>query len=162
MSAERKKHIIELLNTYHDRERKIALLRYELAHPGKVTKADQIEAMNYGHGSALGHVKGRISNKTLYIALNYEDQSARMNQETISGIARELFQLEQCQRKLAYCIDLLDQRQAAVIRLMFLDKVAPREIAERYGLTYRTIERIKKAAIENLAEMYAYSDKFSG
>ena len=30
MSAEMKKYVMELLETYHDRERMIAVLRYEL------------------------------------------------------------------------------------------------------------------------------------
>ena len=62
---------MELLETYHDRERMIAVLRYELEHPGKISSAEQIEAMNYGHGDGIGGTKGHISNKTLYIALNY-------------------------------------------------------------------------------------------
>lgn len=34
------------------------------------------------------------------------------------------------------------------------------EIAGQYGLTYRTIDRIKRSAVENLAEMYAYAERF--
>ncbi|WP_326202884.1 hypothetical protein [Dysosmobacter sp.] len=88
-----KNYVINLLETYHDRERKIAVLRYNLAHPAKVSTTEQIETMTYGHGDGLGHTKGRVSNKTLYIALNYEEQAARMNAEVTSEIANELFEL---------------------------------------------------------------------
>lgn len=57
-------------------------------------------------------------------------------------------------------IGLLDKRQAEVIRLVFVDGIPTKEVAASFGLTYRTIDRIKRTAIENLAEMYAYSDQF--
>ena len=59
-----------------------------------------------------------------------------------------------------YYIALLEKRQAEVIQLVFFEKVPTKEVAERYDLTYRTIDRIKKAAIESLVEMYAYSERF--
>lgn len=162
MSAEMKNYVLNLLDTYQDRERKIAVLRYELAHPARVTETEQIEAMSYGRGDGLGHTKGRVSNKTLYIALNYEEQAERMNAEATYEIADELFELEQKQKKLMYYIALLEKRQADVVRLVYLDKVPTGDVAEQYGLTYRTIDRIKKAAVESLAEMYAYSERFKG
>ncbi len=47
-----------------------------------------------------------------------------------------------------------------MIRLVFVDGIPTKEVAASFGLTYRTIDRIKRTAIENLAEMYAYSDQF--
>lgn len=160
MSTNMKKLVINLLESYADRERKIAVLRYELEHPAAVGKAEQIEAMNFGHGDGLGHSAGHISNKTLYIALNYEEQADHMNAETAREIANELFALECEQKRLNYFIGLLEERQAEVIRLAFEKGVPTKEVAERFGLTYRTIDRIKRAAIENLAEMYVYAERF--
>lgn len=160
MSTEMSKFVMNLLESYADRERKIAVLRYELEHPATVGKAEQIEAMNFGHGDGLGHSAGHISNKTLYIALNYEEQADRMNAEAAREIANELFALECEQKRLNYFISLLEERQAEVIRLVYAKDVPTKEVAEQFGLTYRTIDRIKRAAIENLAEMYAYSDQF--
>ena len=146
------KYVLKLLESYNERERKIAVLRYNLEHPAKVSRSEQIEAMNFGHGDGLDHSAGHISNKTLYIALNYEEQAERMNAESAHEIAKELFVLECEQRRLTYFIGLLDKRQAEVI--------PTKEVAASFGLTYRTIDRIKRTAIENLAEMYAYSDQF--
>lgn len=154
------KYVLKLLESYNERERKIAVLRYNLEHPAKVSRSEQIEAMNFGHGDGLDHSAGHISNKTLYIALNYEEQAERMNAESAHEIAKELFALECEQRRLTYFIGLLDKRQAEVIRLVFVDGIPTKEVAASFGLTYRTIDRIKRTAIENLAEMYAYSDQF--
>ena len=73
------KYVLKLLESYNERERKIAVLRYNLEHPTTVSRAEQIEAMNFRHDDSLGHSAGHISNKTLYIALNYEEQAERMN-----------------------------------------------------------------------------------
>lgn len=160
MSTEMSQFVLKLLESYNERERKIAVLRYNLTHPVRVDRTEQIEAMNFGHGDGFGHSTGHVSNKTLYIALNYEEQADRMNAEAVQEIANELFALECEQKRLNYYISLLDKRQTEVIRLVFIEGVPTKEVAARFSLTYRTIDRIKRAAVESLAEMYAYSDRF--
>lgn len=162
MNAEMKNYVIKLLETYHDRERKIAVLRYDLEHPSEVGVTEQIEAMNYGSGEGVGHSKGHISNKTLYIALNYEEQAKQLNAESAKEIADELFILERRQKKLLYYISLLEKRQAEVVRMVYMEGVSTKKEAEQHGLTVRTIERIRKDAVDNLAEMYAYSERYNG
>ena len=49
-----------------------------------------------------------------------------------------------------------------MVRLIYIEKLSTKEVAERYGLTYRTIDRIKKEAVESLAEMYTYSERYNG
>ena len=89
MSADMKSYVSELLEGYRARERKIAVLRYDLEHPSEVGVTEQIEAMNYGSGEGVGHSKGHISNKTLYIALNYEEQAKQLNAESAKEITDE-------------------------------------------------------------------------
>lgn len=162
MNAEMKNYVIKLLETYHDRERKIAVLRYDLEHPSEVGVTEQIEAMNYGSGEGVGHSKGHVSNKTLYIALNYEEQAKQLNAESAKEIADELFILERRQKKLLYYISLLEKRQAEVVRMVYMEGVSTKKAAEQHGLTVRTIERIREDAVDNLAEMYAYSERYNG
>ena len=162
MSADMKSWVSELLEGYRARERKIAVLRYDLEHPSEVGVTEQIEAMNYGSGEGVGHSKGHISNKTLYIALNYEEQAKQLNAESAKEIADELFILERRQKKLLYYISLLEKRQAEVVRMVYMEGLSTKKAAEQHGLTVRTIERIRKDAVDNLAEMYAYSDRYNG
>lgn len=160
MSAEMIEMVKDLLDTYRDREWRIGVLEHELANPAEVTKNEQIETMNFGHGDGIGYTKGRVSNKTLYIALNYEEQAERLNAETTSTIADELFDLERKQKKLKMYVSLLEERQAEVIRMLCFKKIPAVQVAKHYNVTERTIERIKKAAIEHLAEMYEYAERF--
>ena len=69
-----------------------------------------------------------------------------MNAESAHEIAKELFALECEQRRLTYFIGLLDKRQAEVIRLVFVDGIPTKEVAAKFGLTYRTIDRIKRTS----------------
>ena len=158
MSADMKSYVSELLEGYRARERKIAVLRYDLEHPSEVGVTEQIEAMNYGSGEGVGHSKGHISN----IALNYEEQAKQLNAESAKEIADELFILERRQKKLLYYISLLEKRQAEVVRMVYMEGVSTKKEAEQHGLTVRTIERIRKDAVDNLAEMYAYSERYNG
>lgn len=162
MSAEMIKYVKELLDTYREREWRISVLHHEMANPAEVSKTEQIEAMNFAHGDGLGHTKGRVSNKTLYIALNYEEQVERMNADVTQKIAEELFDLEHKQNKLKLYVALLDDRQAEIIQMTCFKKIPAVQVAKHFDVTERTIERTKKAAIEKLAEMYEYADRFKG
>ena len=51
------KYVLKLLESYNERERKIAVLRYNLEHPTTVSRAEQIEAMNFRHEIVLGIVR---------------------------------------------------------------------------------------------------------
>ena len=88
-----------------------------------------------------------------------EEQAGRLNAEAAREVADELFGLEQQQKKLLYYVSLLEKRQANVIHLVYMERLSTKTVAERYSLTSRTIDRIKREAIEDLAEMYACSDR---
>ena len=47
MNADMKKHVVHLLDTYHKRARQIAILRYELSSPAKITEEEMIDTMQF-------------------------------------------------------------------------------------------------------------------
>ena len=47
------KYVLKLLESYNERERKIAVLRYNLEHPAKVSRSEQTIAMSEVHGFDL-------------------------------------------------------------------------------------------------------------
>ena len=129
MNAEIKKQVIRRLETYPDRARQIALLHYELRHTARVSPEEVIGGMSLSRSDIIGGSgKGRVSNKTMYIALNYQEKT------------------------------LLETREAEVIRLTFFEGLSQNRVAESLGVVSRTMRRIKKEAIEKLAEMYAFTE----
>ena len=154
MNTDMKKHVVHLLDTYHKRARQIAVLRYELSAPVKITEEEMIDTLQFAHREGAGHTEGHISNKTPYIALNYREKADLLNAETLSEIAAELMDLEQEQARLEYYISLLEPRQEQVLRRTCFEKAAQEAVAEELGVTVRRVQDIKAQAVGELAEMY--------
>lgn len=161
MESSMKAHILNLLETYHERERNIALLHYELEHPARASEAEMISAMALGHGTGNngGHVDGHISDKTLYIALNYQSKVDKVNADTKEEIVVQLVELEQEQKRLEYYVSLLCEREAMVIRLIYFKELPLEEVASQVSVALRTVRKIRDRAIDELIEMFDYTNK---
>ena len=83
-----RKKVISDLNLLSEMEQRIELLRYEMDHRGRVSPDEMINAMTFGHGDGAGIASGHISNKTLYIALNYQDKMEEVNAEATNDLAK--------------------------------------------------------------------------
>lgn len=159
MKMDTKERVILIFENYHERERQIALLHYEMQHTAYVSPEEVIDTMSLGHGDGMGgSSKGHISNKTMYIALNYQERMERMNAEAANEIAKRLLELEREQDRIRYYVSLLGKREAEVIRLTYFECVNQDIVAASLGIVPRTMRRIKKEAVEKLAEMYAFAE----
>ena len=162
MNTDMKNRIINLLETYPERQRQIALLHYELEHPAQTSESVMLSAMALGHGdSGGGQPGGHISDRTFYIALNYRSRADQMNAGAKEEIVLQLVALEQEQKRLEYYVSLLDARQVTVIQLIYFERLHLEEIASQVGVVLRTIRKIKDRAIDNLAQMYGFTGKLN-
>lgn len=113
--------------------------------------------MALGHGDGMGGSgKGRISNKTMYIALNYQEKMDRMNAEAANEIAQRLLELEGEQDRLRYYVSLLEKREMEALRLFYFEGRSWEETAKELGVVLRSVYKIKSKAIGHLADLYAY------
>lgn len=152
-------YVIGLLETYREREQKISALHYELNHPAHLSCSELIEAMAFSHKDGVGKIGGHVSDKTLYIALNYQDKADKINTHIVDEIAGQLVELEEKQNRLKYYVSLLDHRQAEVIRLIYFEASGQDEAAKMIGVVPRTMRRIRKEAVSKLAELYSLAKK---
>lgn len=158
MNTDMKKKVTQLLETYSDRERQIALLHYEMQHSARISPEEMIDGMSLGHGDGMGgSSKGHISNKTMYIALNYQERMDRLNAEVVSEIAQRLLELEAEQDRIRYYLSLLDKREADVLRSFYFEGHSWEETAKKIGVVLRSVYKIKNKAIDHLAALYAYT-----
>ena len=156
MDSSMRSHVVHLLESYRDRAKQIVLLHYELEHASSVSADDVIGAMSFGHRSdGTTRSKGHISNKTLYIALNYQQQTDKLNSESKTGLINRLVVLEHEQDRLVYYVSLLDKRQADVVRRFYFDACSLEEIATEISVSLRTVCKIKSRAIDSLTDMYS-------
>ena len=154
MDINTKDYVIGLLESYTDRKRKIAVLHFELDHAAQASKDEMLETMALGHGDGSGRMDDRISDKTLYIALNYQNRVDKLNADTKEEIVKELVELEQEQRRLDFYISLLSERQAKVIQLLYIQNLPQGEVEKTMSLSAKTVRKLKNDALDTLTGMY--------
>lgn len=160
MSVEMKSYVVDLLKSYPKRTREIALLHYELKNPVQVSCEEMIHSMALSHGNNPMHNTGHISDRTSYIAMNYQEKADLMNVETIDEIVKHLIQLEQEQNRLVYYISLLEDRQAKAIQLYYFEHLSDEEAAAKLNVSVRTMRASKTQAIDTLTDMYELAEMF--
>ena len=158
MNNDMRSYVINLLETYQERTRKIALLHYELEHPTRTSEAEIISAMALGHGAGgSSHTEGHISDKTFYIALNYQARANHVNSDTAEEVVGQLVTLEREQERLNYYVSLLGPRHAELLKLLYFEGYSQEECAKKLEIATRTVRRIKDDAIAELVEMYSFT-----
>lgn len=159
MNTDMKTHVVNLLEGYAERERQIALLQYEMLHTARVSPEEVIDSMSLGQGDNIGggSSRGHISNKTMYIALNYQERMDHLNIESMDEIAEHLLELKAEQDRIRHYVTLLEKREAEVIRLHYFDGYSMETIAKKVHVAERTAYKIKTRAIDHLAELYTFA-----
>lgn len=113
-------------------------------------------ALAHGEGGGTG---GHISDKTLYIAMNYQQRTENAKQETRTEIVSQLVELESQQERLSYYVSLLKARHAELLKLLYFEGFSQEECAKKLDIATRTVRRIKDDAIDELAEMYSFTER---
>lgn len=160
MNIETKTYVVGLLESYQKRSKQIELLHYELSHPARVSENEMIGALALAHGDGeKSRPGGHASDKTLYIALNYQARASHMNDDAAEEVVGQLVTLEREQEKLNYYVSLLSSRHSELLRLLYFEGYSQEECAKKLEIATRTVRRIKDDAINELTEMYSFTDE---
>ena len=159
MTVDTKTYVVGLLESYQKRSKQIDLLNYELSHPTDISENEMISALALSHGEGGSGTIGHISDKTLYIALNYQEQIQKASSAAKSEIATQLMELENLQKRLTYYVSLLDKRQAELLDLLYFEGYSQEECAAKLGIAARTVRRIKEDALNALTELYCFAEE---
>mgnify|MGYP002510669704 CR=1 FL=1 len=157
MTSDIKTYVVGLLESYQKRSKQIDLLHYELSHPACVTENEMIGALALAHADGGGRPSGHASDKTLYIALNYQARIDHMRDDTTEEVAGQLVALEREHERLNYYVSLLTSRHAELLKLLYFEGYSQEECAKKLEIATRTVRRIKDDAIEELTEMYSFT-----
>ena len=149
--------IVRLLENYPTMQRQIALLRYEMEHPAHISPSELIGAMSFAKGDGLGTSSGHISDKTLYIAMNYQQKAELLNCEAINDVSKRLMELEQTVDRLHYYLSLLDEKKQTVMHLYYIEHKPWETICQEMSISSKTLRKIREAAIDELTDMYAFT-----
>ncbi len=151
--------VAALLKTYPKLQKKINLLEYERLHPNRVSQDEVISGLALAHPLEGGTGQpGHISDKTMQIALNFQDEADRLNYATILEIDQELQMLRNRIHKLEFYVSQLDKRQAEVIRKYYFEEKTWPEIQKELRVSSRTLVKRRDDALDALASMGQYMD----
>ena len=159
MTVDTKTYVVGLLESYQKRSKQIDLLHYKLSHPARVSENEMIGALALAHGEGGGRPGGHASDKTLYIALNYQDRTEEANQIGADEVVEQLVELEREQERLKYYVSLLNSRHTELLKLLYFEGYSQEECAKKLNIATRTVRRIKDDAIEELTGLYAFTKR---
>ena len=155
MDLNLRKNIIKMLEDYQKSKQQIALLRYEIAHPQEISHREMMESMIFARGEGNARMpQGYVSDKTYYIAMNYQDKADALNRERNTTLSEQLLHLERRVDRLKHSVYQLSSERGAVIRGIYFDGKGYKELAAELHLSERTIQRYKEVAIDDLTMMY--------
>ena len=161
VNTKEKEYVYGLLERYQEDTRKVEALRYELAHPKRVTSDEMIESMNFGHtGDGGPAAKGHISNKTLYIAANYMDRADVLNAEASGEVIDLLCAMEDERKRLLHYVSLLDEKDGTIIRASYMELKSREELSEMFGVSTKSISTMRKQAVDRLCALYDFTAKY--
>ena len=164
VSTETVKYVNYLLEHYQKDTSKMEALRYEISNPRRVTSEEVIEAMNFGHGDGDGGsiAKGHISNKTLYIATNYNERTETLNREASDEVVDLLNAMNEEHKRLLHYISLLKEKDRKIIQETYIEAKTREELSEIYGVSQKSVSAMRKQAVENLCVLYDFTSKYRG
>ena len=157
MNTDIRSQVIDRLKSYPELVKKRDILRYELEHPIEVSDSEMLEAMSFLKGSG-GATLGGVSNKTLYIALNYHDATDRLNSDARNELVKRLLPLENEISKLEYYVKMLSEREQSILHKCFFEGKPQQDVAMELGVTAWTVRKYRDQAVNKLAEMYAFAE----
>lgn len=162
-NAEQKKRVVEILKTYPQKEKQIKMLKYELEHPSHVSEKELIESLSLAKSEDGGvRSPGHISNKTMMIALQYQDTAERINGDVVAEIMQELSALEAEVARIDYYLTLLDEGKALVLRRYYVEQKSWAEIGAELHLSQRALIKRRDDGVGELAEMFGFLGRIKG
>ena len=149
--------VVALLITYPKLQRKVRLLEYGRLHPSQVSQEEVISGLALSHPLDGGPgPAGHISDKTMQIALNFQDETDRLNYVTVLEIDQELQVLRNRIEKLEFYVSQLEKKQAEVIRKYYFEEKTWPEIQMEMHISSRTLSKYRDDGLDTLAAMGQY------
>lgn len=144
-----KNYVIRELESYPWLLRQIAVLRYEMEHPVHVSAEEMLDAMSYARGDCIRTAPGHVSDKTFYIAMNYQQKADAANNEISEEISVKLLELERKKNRIEYYVRMLNSRNASVIRLCFSRGKQLKILLKNLALALRQRRLPRKGQLRN-------------
>jgi len=148
-----------LLKEYPKWEKRIALLEFERENPARASDLGTISSWALGHPIDGPGASGHISNKTMQIALNFQEATERINYSTVMEIDKELLALRDRVKKMDFYISQLDPKQAAVLKGHYFEGKTWEQLQKELHISSRTLSSRRDAGLDALIAMEKYLEE---
>ena len=150
-----KDDIVRKLESYPALQRTILQLEFELKNRPEIVSGDEmIETMTFSHPEGDPVLTGQSDGKTPGIAQSYVSAVEECNREYRDQLNRELAKVRLEAGRIEYYIGLLDKKQAAVLRALYVERLPWRDAAEKVGMSSYTLPKYRNLGITELTEMF--------
>lgn len=151
-----KEMVIQKLIEYPKIKQKIKLLRFELENHRPISAEEMLESMCFAKGDGTGRSSGAVSNRTLYIAMNYQCAAENANKESSKEILNRLIPLEQEASRIDYYLSFLLDNERTALQLLFFERRSLSEAAEIMTVSIWCVRKLRDEGVRKLAEMYDF------
>ena len=132
----------------------------EFVDPQHVTEHEVIGALALSHSvQEMAGSAGYISDKTMRIALQFQDETERLNRDASFEIAQELFNVRRKMKKLEFYVSQLPPKQAEVIRKHYFEEYSWPALQKELHVSSRTLINRRDEGLNELATMYQYMEQ---
>ena len=150
-----KADVIAMLENYKEWKRRAAQLEFEIQHYRPMaTEADIIDMMMFGQTSDGIVSKGHISNKTVNIALSYDERKDELNIKELDALNCDLQTVMLQMARIRHYISLLETKQSDVLTQIYIHNTTLPETAERLNMSLSTVQRNRNNGVNKLCEMF--------
>ncbi len=147
---------LSMLEGYLEQQRRISALRYEFEHIDYVTEEEMIGQMalpGRPEDGGVGRSVGHISDKTMYIALNFRNQAQHLNSEEADRILEQLAPLEAEAERLEFYVGLLPPHLRDTLKLHYFQGLAWTDVARALFVTESALVKRRRVAVQQLADL---------
>ncbi|WP_455582539.1 sigma factor-like helix-turn-helix DNA-binding protein [Dysosmobacter sp.] len=150
--------VLQILKNYRILERKIRILRFQLQDVPAVPKRDTAESIaNTAKSLDTEATSDNVPDKAVLGALHLGWNEIEVNQQRAKKRSVQLSAMRHKKDELDLFISLLESKQCEVIDKLYRHGMTNEQVADQMGLTSRTVQNIRKKAVENLAAMYRFA-----
>ena len=154
--------IEEKLKNYNRLREQITLLEYEITHPIKLSSSEVLNALAYvksKNGVSIKHTDTG-HDRVAHLATHYREMAEKMSEEANDAVVQEWNRLMEEALRLEKYVSLLPEVCQVVLCAVYIERKSWHEIECETGISRRTLVRKKNLGIQNLVEMYCYTERF--
>lgn len=154
--------IVEKLREYPVLQERMNLLRFELSNVAHASEKDVLDSLAYSTPTYEPVTGGNADkqDRIMKVALSYKNLAAKMNDEAVKDVLKEMDEIRTQLERMDYYIGLLTEEQQKILQLYYFQKKGWYDIERETNYSRRTLTKRRNEAIVRLVQMYNYMGEF--